>query len=56
MSREPNAKPRTLREILEECRQRAHRGKAKPLPLPPEDAPPPPTPFNEADRDQGDLP
>lgn len=48
----PAPKPRTLREILEECRQRAHQGKAKPLPLPPEDAPPPPPSHHH--RDEGD--
>ncbi len=47
--------PRTAGDILREMAERA-KAKRRHDPLPPEDAPPPPTPFNEADRDQGDLP
>lgn len=54
MSDRSESKPRTLRELLDECLARAHgrplpSEEPKPLPLPPPDAPTPPRHHQERD-------
>jgi hypothetical protein len=46
----PSPTPRTLKELLEECRQKFGTGQA--VPLPPPAAPPPPPSHH--DREPGD--